>query len=218
MAIPNFLEEVRTAQDLFPNEWRSAHTGGPGTEDFIRLLAARLHAMDPRCGLNGKRGDPRDISDDVIAIRGEGSAVDLVNGGPMEIIDVIVGAGGPNPQPAWSVAPGGPGDKGTWVAPSPGPTPQPQQGQGPAPVVNLQPVLTAIAALDAKFNDVGIKLDATRHALDAIKAAAEKASADARDAASRTAGIDATVNDSRRRLEDIVRGIDLARQDIGRLV
>lgn len=116
--VPNYIQHVEAARQKYPEAWRVAHTGGSGTEAFIRLLAADLHAFDKRCGLNGKRGDPTDISDDVIAFRGEGSAVDVINGGPMEIVDVIAGAGGPNPQPSWNVAPGGPGDKGTWVAPA----------------------------------------------------------------------------------------------------
>jgi hypothetical protein len=140
MSIPNYREQVAAAASRYPDAWRHAHTGDASTEEFIRLLARDLHAIDPRCGLNGKRGNPNDISDDVIAIRGEGSAVDVVNGGPMEIIDVIVGAGGPNPQPGWAVAPGGAGDRGAWVKPeASAPTPQPQPSPQPVPVPTIPP-------------------------------------------------------------------------------
>lgn len=133
MAIPNLLPDVEAARQKYPTAWANAHTGNTQTEDFIRLLARDVRATHgSRWGLNGKRGKPQDISDDVLAYAGEGSAVDVVNGGPMEIIDVIAGAGGPSPQPVWNVGPGGPGDKGTVVTsftvpgdPTPGPVPPP---------------------------------------------------------------------------------------------
>ena len=131
MPIPNLLNEVEAARVRWPQDWRDAHTGNANTEGFVRKLAAHLSAnVDLRWGLNGKRGNPDDISDDILAYRGEGSAIDVRTGGPMEIIDIIGGAGGPNPQPVWNVGPGGPGDRGTWVAsniinPPPPPPPQP---------------------------------------------------------------------------------------------
>lgn len=130
MAIPNLLPDVEAARQKYPQAWANAHTGNAQTEDFIRLLARDVRAKHgPKWGLNGKRGDPNDISDDILAYSGEGSAVDVVNGGPMEIIDVIGGAGGPNPQPSWNVGPGGPGDKGTFV----GTFTVPGGGTGPTP-------------------------------------------------------------------------------------
>ena len=117
MAIPNLLHEVEAARQKYPLAWADAHTGNARTEDFIRLLARDVRLKHgPRWGLNGKRGNPQDISDDVLAYQGEGSAVDVTNGNSaMEIIDVIGGAGGPNPQPVWNVGPGGPGDRGAFV-------------------------------------------------------------------------------------------------------
>ncbi len=120
MPIPNMQSEVDAGRVRWPQDWKDAHTGNANTEGFIKKLATHLHATDPRWGLNGKRGNPNDISDDVLAFKGEGTAVDAVNGGAMEIIDVIGGAGGPSPQPVWNVGPGGPGDRGTWVDPRPG--------------------------------------------------------------------------------------------------
>jgi hypothetical protein len=125
MAIPNLMHEVDAARRKYPQAWANAHTGGPGTEDFIRLLARDLRlAHGPRWGLNGKRGNPNDISDDVIAYQGEGTAVDVTNGNTaMEIIDVIGKAGNPvnhpdpneRPFPVWNVGPGGIGDRGAFV-------------------------------------------------------------------------------------------------------
>jgi hypothetical protein len=131
MAIPNLLHEVEAARQKYPEAWKNAHTGNAQTEDFNRLLARDVRAKyGDNWGMNGKRGNPNDLSDDVLAYSGEGTAIDVVNGGPMEIIDVIGGAGGPNPVPTWNVGPGGPGDKGTvvkvfTVPGDPGTTPPP---------------------------------------------------------------------------------------------
>jgi hypothetical protein len=140
MAIPNLVNAVESCRQRWPDAWANAHTNNSRTEEFIRLLASFIHyEIDERFGLNGKRANPNDISDDVLAYRGEGVAIDPETSeespyqGVMEIIDVIGGAGGPNPQPQWGVAPGGPGDRGAWVKParihdrvSPGPvTPTP---------------------------------------------------------------------------------------------
>jgi hypothetical protein len=117
MAIPNLVSEVEAARQKYPEAWRNAHTGNANTEDFIRLCVRDIRAKHGnRWGLNGKRGNPNDISDDIITYSGEGTAVDVTNGNaPMEIIDVIGGAGGPNPQPVWNPGPGGPGDRGAFV-------------------------------------------------------------------------------------------------------
>lgn len=128
MAVPNLLNEVEAARQKYPTAWANAHTGNAQTEDFIRLLARDVRAKyGPKWGLNGKRGNPQDISDDILAYAGEGSAVDVVNGGPMEIIDVIGAAGTPSAVPTWNVGPGGPGDRGTVVTvfTVPGDTPAP---------------------------------------------------------------------------------------------
>jgi hypothetical protein len=134
-----------------------------------RKLASWLHYdVDPRVGLNGKRGNPNDISDDVLAIRGEGSAVDVSAGGaPMEIIDVIGRAGAPNAAPQWGVAPGGPGDRGAWVKPArvhdalgqgtnPGPGPAPTK-PCPDPSAHL-PKPKAAYPGDGAFVKVGVLL------------------------------------------------------------
>ena len=134
MTIPNYLDYVRQASTRWPAEWMLAHTGQVGTDRFIRLLASWLHyEVDSRVGLNWKRGQVGSLSEDILAFRGIGSAVDIVNGGPMEIVDVIAGAGGPRPTPHWYVAPGGPGDKGGWVKPERIHDSQPQPVPPPPP-------------------------------------------------------------------------------------
>lgn len=116
MSIPNLQHEVEAARQKYPQAWRDAHTGNPQTEDFIRLCVRDIREKHgDRWGLNGKRGNPNDISDDVVAYAGEGTAVDSATGGPMEIIDVIASAGTPGATPVWNVGPGGAGDVGTVV-------------------------------------------------------------------------------------------------------
>src|SRR3990167_5688668 len=127
--IPNLLAEVERLKTKFPQAWNDAHTGNANTEGFITLLAAHLHAINPAFGLNGKRGDPLDLSDDAINFKGEGADYDPTRGGmACTVIDVIVGAGGPNPQAQWAIVsrPGEPVGA-AWVqpvaAPEPGPPP-----------------------------------------------------------------------------------------------
>lgn len=119
MAVPNYLADVEAAARKYPEAWACAHTGRACTEDFIRLLALELHAKDPKIGLNGKRGNPDDLSDDALNYKGEGPGHDPTDGNkPVTVIDVIAGAGGPNPQPSWQVFSTLPGP-GAWVQPGP---------------------------------------------------------------------------------------------------
>lgn len=134
MAVPNMLTEVQRLKTKFPQAWKDAHTNNANTEGFIKLLAAHLHALNPAFGLNGKRGNPHDISDDAINFKGEGADFDPTDGNaPRTVIDVIAGAGGPNPQAQWAIvtrseAPVGAAwikPEGDIVIPDPIPTPTP---------------------------------------------------------------------------------------------
>jgi hypothetical protein len=139
MPIPNYRAHVADLAARDPDAWRAAHTGGPRTEDFIRRLAAELHALDPNVGLNGKRGNPDDISDDVLAIFTDDGDVTDRSGKRMAIIDVIVGAGGPDPRPGWASV-GGP-SPGAWVKPAPiavEPPPKPVEPPPPAHVCKCE--------------------------------------------------------------------------------
>ena len=130
MAVPNMLAEVERLKSKFPQAWKDAHTGNANSEGFIKLLAAHLHAMNPAFGLNGKRGNPQDISDDAINFKGEGADFDPTDGNaPRTVIDVIGGAGGPNPFPTWAIVTNAATPVGAaWVQPGPPiniPTPTP---------------------------------------------------------------------------------------------
>ncbi len=117
--VPNYLSQVQQARDRYPEAWRSAHVhGDPKAWDFIRLLARDLHKIDPRIGLNGKRGNPNDLSMDALNYSGEGPGHDPTNGNaPVTVIDVIGSAGSPAAYPTWQVFTNLPGP-GAWVKPS----------------------------------------------------------------------------------------------------
>lgn len=113
--IPNgqgTLDRVAREQ---PAAWACAHTGRGCSWDWIRIAACELHKENPRFGLNGKRGNPNDLSMDVIAWKGEGVQPDAVNGGRMQLFDVIGGAGGPDPRVVWNLIDDG--TAGAWVDP-----------------------------------------------------------------------------------------------------
>jgi hypothetical protein len=125
--VPNMLVEVEKIKKKFPEAWANAHTGNAHSEDFIRILAAHLHAMDPKFGNNGKRGNPADLSDDALNYKGEGPGHDPTNGNmPITVIDVIGAAGSPGAYPTWQVFDNLPGP-GAWVKPTPVVAPQPPQ-------------------------------------------------------------------------------------------
>lgn len=147
--IPNLLHEVQLCKRDHPRAWAQAHTGSSQTEDFIRLLAARCHRIDPRFGLNGKRGNPNDISDDVLNYKGEGPGHDPTNNGmAVTVIDVIGAAGSPAAYPTWQVFDQLPGP-GAWVAPNAAPTPPP--APTPAPSLPGYPG-------DPVFDQVGVAI------------------------------------------------------------
>jgi hypothetical protein len=128
MSIPSFRHVVEEMAAKHPDAWHHAHRGGPRTEEFVRLLTARLHQMDPAIGLNGKRGNPSDISDDALCYKGVSvyGDVDPTRGNaPVTVIDFIGSApsdyNGPNGVPAWSPVtdPNVRPTRAAWVQPEP---------------------------------------------------------------------------------------------------
>lgn len=122
---PNRVDVVAQVAAQFPAEWQDAHReDGPRGDAFIRRLAWTLHQIDARFGLNGKCATPA-ISRDVIAYRGRVE----IGGIPIDVqaFDVITGAGGPNPRPAWSDISDPMGCGSLWIQPAPvdGPPPPP---------------------------------------------------------------------------------------------
>ena len=103
--IPNYQHVVEQCKTQYPQDWKDAHTGNANTEGFIRKLVPILRAHDVRFGLNGKRGNVYDISDDAVNMLCDSadSAGRTPEGLPCVVIDVIGGAGGPSPVPQWGV-------------------------------------------------------------------------------------------------------------------
>lgn len=154
--IPNLLSEVEACKKAHPVEWANAHTGTAQTDDFIKLLAARCHAIDPRFGNNGKRGNPMDISDDALCFKGEGADFDPTDGNaPRTVIDVIGAAGSPSAVPTWAIVTNPQKPVGAaWVQPGP---------SAPPPHVCPPPFIPDYEALggDAWFRaEVGVPLQA----------------------------------------------------------
>lgn len=147
--IPNLLSEVEKCKRDNPEAWANAHTGNSHSEDFIKILAGRLHRINAKFGLNGKRGNPDDLSDDALNFKGEGPGHDPTNGNtPVTVIDVIGAAGSPGAYPTWQVFDNLPGP-GAWVKPGPSvPVPPPPP---PAPVFPPYPG-------DPVFDQIGVAL------------------------------------------------------------
>lgn len=120
MAVPNYYNTVVEVANKYPQEFREAHTGGPRTELWIKLLGYELNKLDSRFGLNGKRGTDT-LSQDAINYKGEGVGFDPVTGDKITVIDVIAGAGGNNPTPSWQVFndPNKDVGPGKWIQPQP---------------------------------------------------------------------------------------------------
>lgn len=138
-----------TAED--PARFACAHTGRPCEADWIRAVAAALHAEDPAWGLNAKRDGPEtDISLDVVTYRL----------GPTDrhvrVFDICAACGSSSARPVWNditnvSAIGQPGTA-RWVRPAsagvpPPPTPPPAPT---VPPVDLSPVLAKLDALQAE--------------------------------------------------------------------
>ena len=152
--IPNYLSEVEACKAESPEAWKSAHTGNAHTEDFIKLLAARIAAFDPKCGLNGKRGDPNDLSDDALnyLCSSTDSTGRTPEGLPCVVIDVIGSAGSTSAYPTWQVFSQAPEANGAWVKPGPVvPTPQPPQPPMPTQPPGREEALNEMQWLDAYY-------------------------------------------------------------------
>lgn len=102
-----------------PNTFKCAHTPAACGWNFIKLLACKLNpepSLGP-WGLNGKRGNPRDLSYDALNFRGEGPGTDATTGKAVTVIDVIASAGGPTPSAAWTAFDDPVASSGAFVAP-----------------------------------------------------------------------------------------------------
>lgn len=106
--IPNYLRDVEAARSDYAEAWAHAHVDGdPRRHEFIKLLARDLHAIDPHVALNGKRGDPDNLSMDAVnilctAAESDGRTPDQR---PCVVVDVIAHAGAKPPYSGSNSAP-----------------------------------------------------------------------------------------------------------------
>lgn len=110
---PDYTQLVEHIAAKYPREWDLADKEkyGDRTTDFIRRFAYEANKIDFRIGLNGKRGNPNDLSKDAIAYKN--NTVPAALGG-CEVIDIMVGNGH---KPAWQDVTL-PNVAGAWVQPT----------------------------------------------------------------------------------------------------
>lgn len=114
---------------------------GPNQDDlpYVRLVAQRLGG---RWGLNGKRGDPSNISHDILAYR--------VDGQQPILVDVLVDGGGAN-GPAFSVLPYPEPAGAVWLDPGAPPAGPVVPVPTPAPF-DPSPLLARLALAEARLS------------------------------------------------------------------
>jgi hypothetical protein len=96
--VPNLINVIEQTRRDYPTAWKNCHRAELGqalSEEFARRAAYACSLVDPRFGLNGKRGDPNDLSDDCVCF--------LHDDGRESVIDFGGGAGGDNPTVQWSI-------------------------------------------------------------------------------------------------------------------
>jgi hypothetical protein len=124
--VPNLMSVIEQCRRDFPTAWKNCHRAELPqelSEEFARRAAYACSLVDPRFGLNGKRGNPNDLSDDCVCFKHDD--------GRESVIDFGGGAGGDNPTVQWSIVghympPGPPLQlwiKAERVSGSPAPTP-----------------------------------------------------------------------------------------------
>src|SRR5687768_13642142 len=95
--IPNLIPLIEPLTTRFPSAWAKAKAPHDDGEFNARVASVLYyeHGMI-NAGRNGKRGDPANLSKDVINWHGEGNNFDPVGGGFCTIIDFIVGHESPS--------------------------------------------------------------------------------------------------------------------------
>ena len=101
LPLPNRLNVVNAVAARFPNELRHScpteHRGD--TNRFLFELVRELRKEDNRWGLNWKRGNRGDMSQDIVTYNyGSESDEDTTH---VYIVDIMFGHCGPSPGPAW---------------------------------------------------------------------------------------------------------------------
>lgn len=211
---------MREVAERCPRAYGNAHRDDnrhPEAWDFVVLATQELkRRVDPAIGMNGKRGNPNDPSSDALAY-GSGASI--------RIVDFLIGAGEHGHDPGrltWhdvtaESTVGGrvmgvyidPDSKRPVVACGATPTdpvdppPPPPPPSGP----NLQSVLDAIAALNARLDRVRLDVAAANQSAGDAAAAARRTEAD-------VTVIKADLTNARARQETLIEIVDLARREL----
>lgn len=224
LAAPAWAQEpLATAQAVAGEGYfdRCASGDMRGCSYFARLVALRLNPMgNPSSwGTLTKPAGGSNVegyADDAIVLGADPS-------NRQNVYDLVVGAGAPGA----TVTANGPLPRRTsdvWEAPkpltaaqmaylrpgatpSPTPTPAPTPAPQPTPT-NLQPILDKLAQIEALIANLA-------GAIDNAYVAASGASQLASDAKQSADNASATASDTRRRVEDVLTAVDLARQALG---
>lgn len=114
--IPNLIDTIKPLTTRFPAAWAKARAPHDDGEFNARVCAVLYYELGmTNVGRNGKRGDPNNLSKDIINWSGEGPNPDPVNGGQGTIIDFIIGHESGAANIGWFFPdPNGPG---AWVKP-----------------------------------------------------------------------------------------------------
>jgi len=90
MPIPNLVPLIKPLCARFPAAWKKAQRPHDDGEFNARVASVLYYELEmEQVGRNGKRGNPRDLSRDILNWKGEGNNPDPVNGGTGTIIDFI---------------------------------------------------------------------------------------------------------------------------------
>lgn len=192
-----------------PGPFRAADGHGDDGDDFVDLVAYHLHTtVDRRWGLNKKRGGSDQSKDCLAWLRSD----DDGSGQFVEVIDVVGGAGGPDPRPAWQDQTnyGTIGNPGTarWFAPTreawmdrylgatepgPGPTPDPPPTPPPSPDPGAGTLTAKIDALMAEVVRLRADFTAMQALAQETASSAATAAAEATNAAGRASDLKDTL-------------------------
>lgn len=150
--IIDIAKQVRTQ---YPTDWGNAHNHQPSGNVYIRRVAWAVHLALPQLGvgLNGKRGNPQDMSQDILAFRNDTGCVNACAPGWLELRDIIGNAGtsqaslvyGDVTQKTIDL-----NEKGCWIAPEP-------VGGEPVPIPEPVPEVPPYPG-DPVFDAVGVAL------------------------------------------------------------
>lgn len=120
--VPNEKARIEQLARDNPNTFNCAHTPAACGRNFVKLVACKLNPEPSlgRWGLNGKRGNPKDLSYDALNWKGDGPGQDSFDpqNNPVTVVDFIQGAGASGASVSWTVFTDPVASSGAWVRPT----------------------------------------------------------------------------------------------------